>query len=88
MSRDTDHHHKEDIYAFQVPLVLSFQFFPFWIDLFRYFFRCYLQKDEDDKELDFGSYDHEAPMPLTLTSRVTFLNYDSLMHIFLLRECV
>ncbi|KAK1360032.1 Dual specificity protein phosphatase PHS1 [Heracleum sosnowskyi] len=47
MSRDTDHHHKEDIYAFQ--------------------------KDEDDKESDVGSYDHEAPMPLTVTSRVLYM---------------
>lgn len=43
-----------------------------------------LQKDEDDKEFDFGSYDHEAPMPLTRTSRVTFLYYDLLMHVFCL----
>ncbi|XP_074343830.1 dual specificity protein phosphatase PHS1-like [Apium graveolens] len=47
MSRDTDHHHKQDIYAFQ--------------------------KDEDDKEIDFGSYDYEAPMPLTRTSRVLYM---------------
>ncbi|KAL1812632.1 hypothetical protein ACET3Z_022697 [Daucus carota] len=31
------------------------------------------QKDEEDKEYDFGSYDHEAPLPLTLTSRVLYM---------------
>lgn len=32
-----------------------------------------MQKEDEEKEIDLGSDEHEAPLPLTVTSRVSFL---------------
>lgn len=32
-----------------------------------------MQKEDEEKEIDFGSDEHEAPLPLTVTSRVLYM---------------
>lgn len=34
-----------------------------------------MQKEEDDKEFDLASEEHDAPSPLTVTSRVSLITY-------------
>lgn len=45
-----------------------------------------MQKDEEDK-FDYGSDDTDAPLPLTVASRVS-IPYLSLLSLFIVYECV
>lgn len=56
------------LYHFSLHHVVEFSFL-----LFFFFLGMWdLQDKEEDKELDLGSEEPEAPLPLSVTSRVSF----------------